>query len=174
MPRYNRNSATKVDLHWSQKAGAYSLHFHNMYHFNESRVFMNTIKTLPWGEYEYDDTTKTWFFHEKILGQIQALFSAIESTNIFDVDFIPKPDNQAFQTTFVSIDTYLDKFKQYSGEDIRGMDYNAAKKLYRRTCMKMHPDRGGDTALMSDMNEAWLHIEETHFKIKKEVQYETV
>jgi len=170
--RTNINYPTQVLLHWSQKANAYSLKWQDTHHWTEMQIFITYLKSLPYGDYEYDPDNKTWFFMEKYLKNIQDMFTALSPTNSFDVDFQEKPTN-TFSGKFVSIDTYIDKFKQLAGEDIRGLEYDKAKKVYRRTCMRLHPDRGGNANDMSSLNEAWLHIEQTHYKVRKETEYAT-
>lgn len=165
---------TKVLLHWSTKANAYSLRWMDTKHWTEMQIFITYLKSLPYGDYEYDPDNKTWFFMEKYLPHIQAMFDGLKSVNCFDVDFQEKPIGGGFVGKFVSIDKYLDTFKILSGKDIRTLDHDKAKKIYRHTCMKLHPDRGGNASDMSSLNEAWLHIETTHFKIKKEVEYSNV
>lgn len=161
---------TRVFLHWSNKTGGYTLKWENTNHWNEMQPFISYLKTLPWGEYEYDVDTKTWGFTEKYLPQIQAMFDTLKPANVFDVDFQGKPDNQTNFASFISIDVYLDKFKNITGEDIKNKEYNLAKKDYRRACMRLHPDKGGDPKVMSELNECWLHIEQTHFKINKTME----
>lgn len=175
-PWKNRPSGpTKVTLAWSQKSSAYALKFHDTQHWNEMQIFITYLKTIPYGERDYNPEDKTWFFVEKYLPQIQSMLAPLEQAGIFVTEFQEKPANQTFTGKFVSIDTYIDDFKVLSGGvDIRNLDYPTAKKAYRKACMLHHPDRGGDAKKMSTLNEAWLHIEESHFNIKKDIEYQQV
>lgn len=168
----NRNTPTKVSLHWSQKASAYSIQFHNTYHWNEMQPFINYFKQLPYGE---KDTTGPpdwiWFFHEKYLVSVQGMLKVMEDANIFEVDFQDKPVGQSFTSTFVPLEVYFDKFLKLTGEDIKDSDYARAKKIYRHACLRLHPDKGGDPQDMASLNEVWTYLELNHYKEKKEIIY---
>lgn len=173
--RYNRPSGpTPVTLAWSQKSSAYSLKFQDTNHWNEMQPFIAYLKTIPYGERDYDPENKIWYFVEKYLSNIRAMLDPMEQAGIFTVTFHEKPANQTSFAKFVPLDLYIDKFKNISGVDIKQMDYATAKKAYRRACMQNHPDRGGDPAKMADLNESWMHIEESHFNIKKDIEYSQV
>jgi len=136
------------------------------------QVFISYLNKLPYGERDYDPDNKIWYLAEKHIEAFMEMMKLMPST-IFDHDFQKKPEGQAFQTTFVPIDVYLDKFRELSGHELRGKEYDDAKKIYRRTALTYHPDRnGGDGSKMSEVNEAWGHIEQLYFHIKKEVEYE--
>lgn len=170
--RTNLNYPTKVLLHWSQKANAYSLKWQDTHHWTEMQIFITYLKSLPYGDYEYDPDNRTWFFMEKYLSNIQAMFDGLKSVGCFDVDFQEKMEGWSFiGNKDIDIGKYLDLFKSITTTDPRVINYDEAKKTYRRACMRLHPDRGGDAQQMSSLNEAWLHIEQTHYKMKKEVEY---
>lgn len=162
---------TKVTVHWSNKYNAYAINWQDTNHWNEMQPFISFLKSIPYGERDYDADNRIWYLAEQHLDKFMAMLDLMPSS-IFEKDFQKKPDNQTNFHTFVSVDTYLDKFKELTGFDVRGQDYNDAKKIYRRSALANHPDRnGGDGSKMSDINEAWSHIESLHFKIKKEPEY---
>lgn len=181
MSRYKRNSiwssgyssttksTTKVDLYWSSKSGAYALKFNDTKHWNEMQVFISYIKTQPTNERDYDPVNKVWYFIEKHLPQIQEMFKLLP--NIFEVDFVEKPVGQANIHTFVPVDTYLDKFKTLTGEDLKGKEYNDAKKVYRKLCLKYHPDIVHNNEPMSSINQLWTELEKVYFLKTKEMEY---
>lgn len=180
VPSYKRNNRhhnyyigpTKVDLYWSQKAGSYTIKWHDTNHFDEMKPIMSYLKMQPYGEWQYDPDNKIWYFMEKYLANVLAMLDTLKPLNIFDVTFVPKPENQVFQTKFISIDTYLDKFKVLTGFDCRNSEFKIAKKEYFKACMKLHPDKGNDPQNMTDLNVAWDAIQSEYFKIKKEIVYD--
>jgi hypothetical protein len=135
---------------------------------------MNFIKSTPYGEYTYDPDNKVWYFTEKYLTQVRSLIDAF-GKSIFILTFTEKPPvNHSFSSKIISIENYLQKFRNLTGEDISQLDYNTAKKVYRRVCMKFHPDRNPEFAnTMSSINEVWSELEEVHFKTRSHQQYET-
>src|SRR5579859_395832 len=158
---YRSYGPTKVNLTWSQQYSAYALKFMDTGHFGEMTPIMNFLKAQPYGEYTYDPDNKIWYFDEKHLKQVRVLIDAF-GPSIFETHFQEKPQNQSFTSKFVSVDTYLDRFKELTGEDIRSLEYNNAKKIYRRICMLYHPDRHpGDSSIaikMSSINETWTEL----------------
>ena len=173
-PYWKSNYPTKVTIQWSQQYSAYALKFQDTHHFQEMSPIMNFIKSNPYGEYTYDPDNKIWYFAEKHLAQVRILVDAF-GPNIFDVNFQEKPPlNYSFTSKTISVDTYLDDFVNLTGENLRNLEYNDAKKIYRRMCMKFHPDRNPEFASsMSRLNEIWTELEKLHFKTRSQVEYET-
>ena len=170
-PRDYNTGPTKVTVHWSMKASAYAIKFLDTRHWNEMQIFITYLKGIPYGERDYNPDEKIWYLMEKHIDPFREMLKHMNQ--YFQEDFQGKAENQAFVGTFVSIDTYLDKFKELTGTDIRTCaDYNMAKKIYRRAALENHPDRNnGDGSKMSDINEAWSQIEKLHFSVKKEPEY---
>jgi DnaJ domain len=168
------SNPTKVQLHWSNKSSAYSLKFLDTSHWTEMQIFITLLNSYPYGDREYDPDNKIWYFMEKYLPEIQALFELLSPQKVFDVDFIEKPTGQAFVGTFVSNDTFFKTFNSLTGQDIKGLDYTEAKKVYRRVCLLFHPDRHkGDLEIskkMSSINEAWNMLEQNFYKTRKEME----
>lgn len=175
---YDNYGPTRVTIHWSQKHGAYAIKFGDLKHYNELQIVMLTMKSQPYGEYQYDPDEKIWYLMEKHIDKILTIFKQFKehpnTASYFDVDYQEKPIGQTNTATFVPIDVYLDRFKELTGHDLRTIkEYTEAKKLYRRSALANHPDRnGGDGSKMSAINEAWGQIEELHYHIKKETEYE--
>src|SRR5579859_367475 len=183
---YNNSydNKTKITIQWSNKSGAYSISFSNMFHYTmldkngnkidgPIKILHQYMKNLGYGNFDFDPDTKTWFLQEKFIDGFKTMAECFPEK--LEVDFTKKPDNnQTFQNTFIPTAVYLDRFKNISGVDISGLVYDQAKKEYRRVCMRLHPDRGGDPKVMSELNESWSALEVNHFKIKKEVDYEQV
>lgn len=175
---YRSNYPTKVTITWSQQYSAYALKFLDTHHFQEMSPIINFIKSNPYGEYTYDPDNKIWYFAEKYLEQVKALINAF-GQSIFDLIFTEKPPlNYSFSTKTISVDTYLNQFKEMTNEDISNIEYSKAKKIYLRFCMKHHPDLNPEnkdiaSAIMSKMNEIWTELEKLHFKTRSQQQYET-
>lgn len=175
---YRSNYPTKVTITWSQQYSAYALKFQDTHHYQEMTPIMNFIKSNPYGEYTYDPDNKIWYFAEKYLQQVRTLIDAFGSS-IFELSFTEKPPiNNTFTSKVISVDTYLSNFRTITGEDISKLEYDQAKKIYRRVCMKYHPDRNpGDddiAAKMSSINEIWCKLEEMHYKTRSQQQYDTI
>lgn len=171
---YNSYGPTTVYIHWSQKAGAYSVKYSDLKYFGEIQAFNHYMKTKPWGEYEYDPETKVWFLAEKHVNGLMEMINLLgPSSNVhhFTIDFQKKPDGQVNTAKFVPVEIYKKTFTDLSGSSIEGLDYAAAKKLYRRAALNLHPDRGGCAAKMASLNEAWMHIESQVYNVKKDVEY---
>lgn len=170
--RWRPSGPTQVDLYWSQKYGAYALKWHDTYHWDEMQPFMSYLKSAPYGEYQYDPDEKIWYFMEKYLSNIRAMFDALAPAHVFSVNFVEKPQAQTNFVKFISIDTYIGTFNKLTGVDIKNLDFSKAKREYFKACMRLHPDKGNDPAQMTELNVAWDAIQSEHFKIKKEITYE--
>jgi hypothetical protein len=160
---------TTVNIYWSTKSSAYAIKFEDTHHWNEMQIFIKYLNSIPYGERDYDAENKIWYLMEQHIVGFKKMMEMIPEH--FKINFTEKPANEQFKGKFVSVDTYLDRFKNISGFDIRNQDYLDAKKVYRRCALANHPDRGGDAKKMSELNEAWTEIERLHFNIKKETDY---
>src|SRR5271157_5425346 len=173
-PFYRSNYPTKVTIQWSQQYSAYALKFQDTGHFQEMSPIMNFIKSNPYGEYTYDPDNKIWYFAEKYLAQVRTLIDAF-GASIFETIFTEKPPlNYSFTSKTISVDTYLNDFEKLTGYNLRNLEYNDARKIYRKMCMKFHPDISPENAsTMSSINEIWTELEKLHFKTRSQQQYET-
>jgi len=173
--RYRNYPSTPVSIYWSQKYGAYALKFSNTQHFNEMTPIINFLKSKPYGESTYDPTDKVWYFAEEHLGSVRYLFKAF-GTSIFTLSLQEKPTNTGHSylqgQKVISTDQHFSRFAELTGENIKSLDYLDAKKIYRRFCMRLHPDKGGDPATMSAVNEIWSDLERVWYKTTKEPEYE--
>jgi hypothetical protein len=165
------NKQVQVTLAWNSLVGAYDLKFDSVYgdqNWTKLKAIIAWIKmTIPYGERDYDEVSKIWTIHEKYFAQMRDVLNNIGSE--FNVTCVEKPVGSP-AVTFTPIEVYFDIFKQASGEDIRSFneaDFNKAKKIYFRTAMRLHPDRGGDAKQMTDFNHAWDVLKERHFKIQR-------
>lgn len=175
--RYNYHNSwdtqkkAKCTLAWNSLVGAYDLKFDSLYgdeKWSKLKSIVAWIKmTIPLGERDYDDIDKIWTIHEKYFNQLRAILQTMDSD--FDLTFVEKPIGGP-AVTFTPLDVYFDIFKSASGVDIKQFgenDFAKVKKIYFRTAMRLHPDKGGDAALMSQFNDAWDVIKARHFKIQR-------
>lgn len=168
------SSKTKVMVHWSNKSSAYSINFSNTNHWTEMQILIGYIKNIPYGERDTqcDDSSGkkvwTWYLIEKHITAFNEMVKALDL--FFELDFVEKPVGQTSQSVFISVDVYLDKFKNIVGESIKDLEYDKAKKIYRRWIMKNHPDVGGDPVIASEVNTCWTELERVYFKTRKEVE----
>lgn len=169
----NDGRRTKVQLYWSSLTNAYSLKFENTYKWTQMQGVLTWIKqTIPGQEREYDPELKTWFLHEKHITQLKQLLELLSAD--FELDFIAKPEGQQSFEKFVPLDTYLETFNKITGQDINSLSVDEAKRVYRRTCMLLHPDKNPGRPDISnriyDLNEAWSQLQIKHFKTKEVTQ----
>lgn len=174
---YSSNKPVNVTLAWNTLVGAYDLKFEQIYgdeKWGKVKAIIAWIKmTIPYGERDYDDVTKVWTVHEKYFTQLRDILNA--SGAEFTVTIVEKPIGGP-AVKFTPIDTYFKIFEAASGTDISHYseaEFATAKKIYFRTAMRIHPDRGGDPIKMSEFNDAWDVLKERHFKIAKVVMAQT-
>lgn len=172
--RRNRGP-TKVSFTWNQLVGIYDLKFHDTNNWDDIQAVISFLKTIPYGERDYDSVTKVWGIKEPYFAQIKML---LEHVRNFEVTIVEKPEN-VNTGGFLGLDsTPIDKYiKTY--EEVTGVklsDYDDAKKSYRRACLRLHPDRNPDNETvaeqMSRLNEAWSQLEVRYFKMKEFAQQE--
>jgi len=165
---WNQNKQVHVTLAWNTLVGAYDLKFDQIYgneNWTKLKAIIAWIKlTIPYGERDYDEVSKIWTIHEKYFQQMRDVLQNVGPE--FIVTCVEKPANMP-QVAFTPIETYFNIFKQASGEDISKLteaDFSQARKIYLRTSMKIHPDKGGDPTQAAAFNEAWDILKERHFK----------
>jgi hypothetical protein len=168
---WQSNKPVIVTLSWNSLVGAYDLKFDQIYGDEKWGKVKGIIawlkKTVPYGERDYDDVTKVWTVHEKYFTVLRDIINAMGAE--FTVTIVEKPIGGP-AIKFTPLDTYFKIFEYSSGVDISSYpesEFNQAKKIYFRTVMKLHPDKGGDPVEMSNFNIAWDAIKERHFKIKR-------
>ena len=164
----NDHKPVQVSLAWNTLVGAYDLKFDHVYgdeKWGKLKGIIAWIKmTIPYGERDYDDVSHIWTIHEKYFNQLRDILNAVGPD--FVVTCVEKPVGSP-AVTFTPLDVYFDIFRDSSGEDIRQYpvdDFAKAKKIYFRTAMRLHPDKGGDSQKMTQFNMAWDAIKERHFK----------
>lgn len=155
---YNTSTKTKVMIHWSPLSSAYSVKFMDMKHYNLIQPILSYMKSKPYGEYLYDPDNKIWFLIEKHVPGLRAMLDVLKE--YFEIDFIEKQEGHSFnQSQEIPTEVWIKKFKQLTGLD------NIEKKNYLRWMLKNHPDVGGDSRIVSEVNECWSNIN------KKEIEY---
>jgi len=165
------NQTIQVTFTWNSLMGAYDLKFDNVNGDSNWKKVLGITewikKTFPYGERDWDEESKVWAIDPKHFNPIKCVLNGLGSP--FNVVIVEKPvGGPAIKFTPMSV--YFDIFKTCSGEDISSYseaDFNKAKRIYFKTSMKIHPDKGGDTAKASEFNEAWDVIKERHFKIQR-------
>lgn len=169
--RYWGNTPTSVGIYWSQQYDAYAIKFMDTYHFKEMSPFISYFKSKPYGDAVYDPDGKIWYFKEQYLSDVRAMLAAFGDT-IYEVNFVEKPvgGHSLFASPQISVNDYLNKFKDLTGMDLNGLLYDKAKKVYRQACLKLHPDHNPsvDSSVMSSVNEIWTALEKVLYNTKKE------
>lgn len=165
----DKSTPTPVSLSWNTSLGMYSLIFANTNHWDEMQECIRTLKQMiPLSERDYTGPPEyTWYIHEKWSEPMRVL---LENIKVFDFTFIGKPEGQTSTVKYIPTDIYLASFTNLSGVDVKDMEFGAAKKIYFKTSMKLHPDRNnGDGSKMTELNVAWEGLQIQHFKTKQAV-----
>lgn len=169
---WNSGKPTKVSIYWSQQYNAYAIKWMDTFHFKEMTPIISYFRSKPYGDAVYDPDNRIWYFKEQYLADVRAMLAAFGPVT-FEINFSEKQENHSFiGSPQVSISSLISEFKILTGEDIKDVEYTQAKKLYRRICMKMHPDiPGNDSTNLSRVNEIWNALERVHYNTKKEPTY---
>ena len=145
---WHQSRTVNVTLSWNTLVGAYDLKFDHVYgdeNWGKLKAILSWIKmTIPYGERDYDEVSKIWTIHEKYFTQLRDVLNNIGSE--FNVTCVERPIGGP-AISFVPLTTYFDIFKNASGTDISKYtesEFNQAKKIYFKTSMRIHPDKGGD------------------------------
>jgi hypothetical protein len=175
---------TKVTFAWDSLVEIYNLKFHDWNNPDDIKATISFLKTLPYGEArDYDPETKVWGIKESYFQVVKIL---LENVKNFDCVIIEKPEG-APNGGFLGLDgtpinKYIATFEEITGLKLQEQNgnwlkYDDAKKSYRRTVLKLHPDRNPDNPAsaeqMSKLNESWSQLEVRHFKVKEFAQMET-
>lgn len=113
---------------------------------------------IPVSDRSYDPMTKVWTFVEKVLPNLQMLFTHLQ----LQATIITKAQTDQFaqqqQSTSAAparnrpLDTVIIEF-------VKLLPYDAAKKAYRAAAMELHPDKqSGDSSKMTTLNSDWDRI----------------
>ena len=168
--RYDENKNVDVTLRWAMTSGCYEFKFDNIGGSANWNMVAGVIiwlkATVPSGDREYDDVTKTWYVDQKWFDIIKGV---VEANPKFNCNIFEKPAGGP-AVKFVPTETYIARFNEITGTDLDSLQYEAALKIYRRNALALHPDRNpnnSEVALkMRDLNEAWAVIKVKHYKIE--------
>jgi len=80
---------------------------------------------------------------------------------------------QRFDHSHISVEIedvgadYLSEFAEIVGYDDNPsqLTLDQAKLLYRKAAIKLHPDRGGSSDAMAELNITWQHVQKQLFKV---------
>lgn len=90
---------------------------------------------------------------ESALAAVEALFALLHE----QLKVEPKPPERQIQKIRPKVD-YIQIFCSLTGTQRQALTLEVAKREYRRMVVVLHPDRGGDSAKMADLNVAWGHV----------------
>lgn len=157
-----------IEFTWSALDASYKLHFDfNKWEWKDVNVLIGAIKqTIPSSDREYDPDTKTWFIADKHFKFLDGMFQPL-ADNGRNVNYkkYEKPAEQVATAKFVSLDSVISTFEKLTSVNIKSLDFNAAKKVYFRAAMKLHPDVNPNGAEdMTRLNECWDKIKVSHYK----------
>jgi hypothetical protein len=162
---------TKVSIYWSNKSSAYTIKFSDTENWNQMQILIQYMKKIPLGERDYDPDNKIWFLIEKYIESFKEMVTLMNQ--FFTLDFQAKPTGQTNQAIFIPVDVYINKFHDLTGQDVKDIEYNIARKQYLRWLMVNHPDKKPENhILVRDANECWSALELNYFKTKKEPEYD--
>ena len=182
------DTKTTVFIHWSIKAEAYSIKFRGgnwKTNFPLMQPMFSYIKSLPSTKWLYNPEEKVWYLASEYIDKLKVLIECAPDN--FEIDFVEKlPEGSTFDgKKYVPPSTYFDIFRTLTAIDISQMPYDEAKKVYRKMCLKYHPDvyrptngdnggNGNDVNPMSSINECWTNLEISFYKQRKEQEYNVI
>jgi hypothetical protein len=112
---------------------------------------------IPYSDRSYDKSTKIWTFKENWLDAVTLTVKGMFGTAPV---IITKAQAQTAQTpptvTKTKIDVVVLEFVKVVGEE-------SMIKAYRDAMMRHHPDRGGDIAKATKINELWNKMKQELF-----------
>lgn len=158
----------KVRIWWDSLTSSYLM---KCQWSKQTQSYITAVKAaVPSGDRDYNPDTKTWYMKEQygeaIRGFAQAVFG------ISSVSFVSRSATEASErnrpiqpSMFGDIQQALNEFFGLVGSTAGiKATYEEAKKAYRQTAARLHPDKGGDPAQMSRLNELWTRIEKEYYK----------
>ena len=157
----------KCRIWWQEDSQSYVL---NCTPCKELKSFVNMLKSsIPSGDRDYDPKTYFWYFKEVYGDGVRALAQAV--FGISSVSFISRqvaqqaqqnrPFNGSASTPIKQAFNEFIALCNTDGNDV--INYDAAKRVYRKASLTLHPDRGGDPVKMAQLNELWKRVEKEYY-----------
>lgn len=157
----------KCRIWWADDTQSYVL---NCTPCKELKSFVALLKSaIPAGDRDYDPRTYFWYFKEAYGDGVRSLAQSIYG--IASVSFISKQAAQQAQANRPFVGAVALPIKQAfnefialcntNGNDV--IDFESAKRAYRRASTTLHPDRGGSPEQMAKLNELWKRVKEEYY-----------
>jgi hypothetical protein len=116
-------------------------------------------QNIPHSERSWDSNTKIWTFTEAYLdGTEKFLRMAFGNQEVATVTRAQYEATQRPPSGSMSVRN-LDSNDALAAKFMRSISYEAAKAAYRKACLELHPDHGGDLTKMSELNAIWSQVE---------------
>ena len=158
--------AIKCRIVWDLNTQAYLI---NLGSDARLKAYVEVLKqSVPSGDRSYDSDTRTWFVKEGYGEGLRLLAQSV--FGIHNVSFVSRTVAEQQQANFVplhgpTVEQVVGEFLILTGFDKQvKLDYDTAKRAYRRTALTLHPDKGGDAVKMARLNEVWKRVEKEYFK----------
>lgn len=156
----------KCRIVWDLNTQAYLI---NLSSDNRLKAYVEVLKqSVPSGDRSYDPDTRTWFVKEGYGEGLRLLAQSV--FGIHNVSFISRTVAEQQQANFVprntaTVEQIVGEFLILTGFDKQvKIDYDTARRAYRKTAMTLHPDRGGSPEKMARLNEVWSRVEKEYFR----------
>lgn len=117
-----------------------------------------------------------WYFGEEYFDVIKTLFEGhcdykltiVTKDEVEDMLRKQEECRNTWRPAEHSIDEELKKFANLTGythqlTEVKNFTRDQALKVYRKACLYLHPDRGGDAVKMAELNNTWALLKEGYY-----------
>lgn len=139
----------KCLIYWDKDIQAYHMKMPYM-----AKLIEFLKRQIPHSNRQFDETTKVWTFTEEYLDGTVAFAKLC-----FGNSEVAITTREMVERTSTPIIASRSPIGDVCYQFMKAIPYEAARKAYREAAVRLHPDQGGDMAVMSNVNALWTKIE---------------
>lgn len=127
--------------------------------------FVNGLKgVIPDDQRSWNPVAKLWYLTERYGPMLKTLADSV--FGVGNVTFYSRQDveSRAQSQTRQLVAADPTNVHKAIVEFFGLIPYDDAKSLYRKLCLTLHPDKGGDTAEAATLNASWATIEKEYYR----------